>query len=93
MKIFRYLTLLFPLYLMSAPLSAFAAEGEPTPWQLGFQPAVSPSATHLHEFHNMLLWIIFGVGIVVLLLLIWVIIRYNAKTNPVPAKFTHHVLL
>lgn len=78
---------------MSTPLAAFAAEGAPTPWQLNLQPAASPSALRIHEFHDMLLWIIFAISIFVLLLLVWVIIRYNSKANPVPAKFTHNVLI
>ncbi len=93
MKTFKHLAILFSTFLMSAPLAAFAAEGEPTPWQLGFQAAASPSALRIDEFHDMLLWIIFAVAIFVMILLLWVIIRYNSKVNPIPAKFTHNVLI
>jgi len=40
-----------------------------------------------------MLWIIFAISIFVLLLLVWVIIRYNSKMNPEPAQFTHNVLI
>ncbi|MEM7650752.1 MAG: cytochrome c oxidase subunit II [Pseudomonadota bacterium] len=91
MKIFRHLAI-----LLSASLTTFAAPvlaNEPKDWQLGLQPPVSPSAVRINEFHDMLLWIIFGIAIFVLLLLVWVIIRYNSKVNPEPAKFTHNVLI
>lgn len=76
-----------------AALPAFAADGMAKPWQLGLQTPASPSALRIDDFHNMLLYIIFAIAIFVLLLLVWVIIRYNAKANPVPAQFTHNVLI
>lgn len=91
MKTFNYLAILISAFLTSAATPALA--NEPVPWQLGLQPAVSPSAFRINEFHDMLLWIIFAISILVLLLLVWVIIRYNSKMNPVPAKFTHNVLI
>ena len=91
MKIFRHLAITFAAFLTTALTPALASE--PTPWGLGFQPAVSPSAVRIEEFHDMLLWIIFAIAIFVLLLLVWVIIRYNAKANPEPSTVTHNVLL
>ncbi len=63
------------------------------PWQIGLQEPASPSALRIFEFHDMLLYIIFSIAIFVLLLLVWVIIRYNAKANPQPAQFSHNVLI
>lgn len=57
------------------------------------QQAGSTSAQHLHDFHGMLLWIITGITIFVLLLLIYVVVRFNKKANPEPKQFTHNVLL
>ncbi len=91
MKIFKYLAISLSAFLTVAAMPANA--GEPTPWQLGLQAAASPSALRIQEFHDMLLWIIFAIAIFVLLLLVWVVIRYNSKANPVPAKFTHNVLI
>lgn len=65
----------------------------PAPWQLGFQEAATPMAKRMNEFHDMLLWIIFAIAIFVLLLLVWVVIRYNSKVNPEPSQFTHNVLI
>ena len=79
------------LFLMSAFPSMAA---EPEQFDMGLQPPASPNMERLHWFHNdLLMWIITGIVIFVLALLIWVAIRYNAKTNPVPSKTTHNVLL
>lgn len=77
------------IFLTAIPLTVLA--GQPEPWGLGLQEAASPLAEHIHEFHNMLLWIIIAIALFVLVLLVWVIIRYNHKTNPEPAQFSHHV--
>ncbi len=81
--------------MITASLASFAhaAEGEPVPWQMGFQPAASMSATRIDDFHTLLLWIITAIALFVLVLLIWVIVRYNSKVNPVPAQFTHNVMI
>ena len=91
MKIFKNIALTALAYFASLTTPVMASE--PLPWQLGLQPAVSPSAAAINDFHNMLLWIIFAIATFVLILLIWVIIRYNAKMNPEPAKFSHNVTI
>lgn len=46
------------------------------------------------SFHDdLLMWVITVITIFVTGLLIWVAIRYNAKSNPTPSKTTHHVML
>ncbi|MCB1721168.1 MAG: cytochrome c oxidase subunit II [Alphaproteobacteria bacterium] len=86
-----FLTLALATFVSFSGTPAFA--GQPQPWQLGLQEPASPSALRIFEFHDMLLAIIFSIAIFVLLLLIWVIIRYNAKANPEPAQFSHNVLI
>lgn len=66
---------------------------KPVPWQIGLQEAATPVMHQLTEFHHTLLIIIFAIGIFVMLLLAYVIIRFNAKANPVPSKTTHNTLL
>jgi cytochrome c oxidase subunit 2 len=67
---------------------------EPKPTELGFQPPASPNMERLEHFHNdLLMWIISAIVIFVLALLLWVVIRFNAKSNPVPSKTTHNVPL
>lgn len=76
---------------LSAPASAL--DTHPEPWQLNFQPAVSPSAEALHDFHNLLMVIITIITIFVTGLLAYVCFRFREKANPVPSKTTHHTLL
>jgi cytochrome c oxidase subunit 2 len=72
------------------PASAF----EPKPTDIGLQAPASPNMVRLHDFHDHILMIVItGIVVFVFLLLAWVVLRYNAKANPVPSKTTHHVLL
>lgn len=74
--------------------TAFAAgEGQPDPWQFGFQEAFSPVAHRMHDFHNLLLWIITIITVFVLLLMIYVVIRFNRKANPTPSKTSHNTMI
>ncbi|WP_233352714.1 cytochrome c oxidase subunit II [Maricaulis alexandrii] len=88
----RFLTAL-ALTWMTAATGAFATPGQPTDGNLGFQPAVTPIANRIHEFHDLLLWIIIPITLFVMGLLLWVIIRYNRKANPTPSKNSHNTLL
>lgn len=63
------------------------------PYQLGFQEAVTPVGERLHSFHNMLVWIISGITVFVMILLLYVMIRFNARANPTPSETTHNVPL
>jgi cytochrome c oxidase subunit 2 len=77
-----------PLILLSMPALAL-----PKDWELGFQDAASPTAERLNDFHNMLLYLIIAIALFVLALLIWVVVRYNKRANPVPQQFSHNVLI
>ncbi len=72
---------------------ASASEGLPQNWQLGFQPPATTIAEQMHGFHDLLLVIITGIVILVLGLLIWVAVRYNANANPVPSKTSHNTAI
>jgi len=67
--------------------------GIPTDAALGLQQAASPVMDQINWFHNMLLVIITVISLVVLGLLVWVALRYNAKANPEPSKNSHNTLL
>lgn len=73
--------------------AASAAEGRAENWQLGFQPAATPIAEQMHGFHDLLMVIITAITVLVLALLIWVMIRYNEKANPVPSKTSHNTTI
>ena len=74
--------------------AAHAIEGYAQPWQLGLQPAASPSMEGIHWFHNgLLLPIITAIVLLVLALLVYVMVRFNARANPVPSRTTHNTLI
>lgn len=73
---------------------AFAAvEGGPKPWEIGLQPPGSPSAQRMDDFHTLLLWIIGAISAFVTALLLYVILRFNARVHPKPSTTTHNTLL
>ncbi len=78
-------------FLFSAP--AWAELGQPRPWQLGFQEPVTPIARQIGQFHDFLLIIITVTSIFVLALMVYVGLRFNAKSNPKPSKTTHNTTL
>ncbi|WP_116653092.1 cytochrome c oxidase subunit II [Pelagibacterium sediminicola] len=84
------LAALFALF----PAAAFAQVGQPVQGQLGFQDSVTPIMDSIVSFHDhLLMWVITGIVLMVLVLLIIVILRFNQRTNPVPARFTHNTLI
>jgi cytochrome c oxidase subunit 2 len=76
-----------------AALWANAAFAIPLPWETNFQPAASPVMERIEDFHQELLVIIVLVSLFVLALLVWIMLRYNTRRNPVPSKNAHNTLL
>ncbi len=82
-----------PLALLAAPALAQTV-GMAHDWQLGLQDPASPTKEKMEVFHNhILLPMAFGISIFVMLLLAYVMIRFNAKNNPEPSKTTHNTML
>jgi cytochrome c oxidase subunit 2 len=80
--------------LMAAPALAEDLMGQPTDGALGLQPAASPLKHHAHFFHDVILLpLIVVISLFVLALIGWCVVRYNAKANPVPAKFSHNTFI
>lgn len=74
--------------------SAWAALGQPVDWQLGFQDAGTPVMEDIVWFHDyLLLGIITAIALFVLVLLIIIMIRFNATRNPTPSRTTHNTLI
>ncbi len=80
-----------------SPTAALAQEEYQSfsgPGQIGLQRSVTPLMDSIVTFHNgVLLWTITLIVLLVAALLVWVIIRYNAKRNPVPSTTTHNTLV
>ncbi len=64
--------------------------GEPHDAGIALQRAHSPVAESSHWIDHMLLYIIGAITVFVCVLLLWVIVRYNQRSNPVPSRFTHN---
>lgn len=93
-KIFAFTALLLAgSFFGIADLFSPAFAAEPHPLQLGLQEAASPIKERIQEFHELLLIIIFGISFFVLLLLVYVIFRYNKHANKTPSRVTHNWLL
>ncbi len=67
--------------------------GKPVPWEMGLQPGYSPVKREMIALNHMVLWIIILITLFVAALLGWVILRYNAKRNPVPTQNVHNTFL
>lgn len=86
----RRLAALLCLMLLAAP---GAHAQTPQPWQMGMQPAGSPVAQHIQSLHTLVLYIITVITLFVGGLLVWVMLRYNARRNPNPSRTSHNTVL
>ena len=84
--------------LLSGSAAAFAQDaalhpGQPHPWQVNLQEALSPIEAQIHWFSNYTLWFIVPITAFVAALLAWVIYRYRESRNPVPSRTSHHTVI
>ena len=79
--------------ILTGAESALAGLGQPSPWQVGLQQSASPVMDNIIWFHDFLLYIISGIAGFVLVLLVVVMVRFNARTNPSPSRTTHNTLI
>lgn len=67
--------------------------GKPEPRGVNFQPAATELARDQQWLDHFVLIIIGVVTVVVCALLLFAILRFNKRANPVPARFTHNTPL
>jgi cytochrome c oxidase subunit 2 len=81
-----------PAALVALPASAQDSEtvGKPEPGGMGFQTAATELARDLQWLDGTINVIIIAITLFVTALLGYVIFRYNRRSNPTPAKFTHN---
>jgi cytochrome c oxidase subunit II len=77
--------------LVGTVAAAWAAQ--PEPWQIGLQPAASPIMEMIHRFNDGLLIVVTAIVLFVLVLLVYCMVRFNARRNPVPSKTSHNTLV
>ena len=94
MQIFNRMLLVFgALSSLVAAGSAYAADGQPSPWQLGFQKAATPIMEQITSFHTFVTIIIVVIALLVLALLVYVMVRFNENSNPLPSRTAHNTPL
>ena len=94
MNSFRQCLAQFGLGLFGLGLfSGNSLAAQPKPWQLGFQDAATDNMTQITNFNDFLLILMTAITLVVLGLMVYVMLRFNAKANPEPSKTTHNTLV
>ena len=73
--------------------AAFAELGQPAPWEYKLQESATEVMDFITAFHTGLLVVITVITLFVLALLVIVVVKFNAKANPVPSKTTHNTLI
>jgi cytochrome c oxidase subunit 2 len=73
--------------------TAYAGDGQPSPWEMGFQKAATPIMEQITSFHTYVTIIITLIALFVMVLLLLVMRRFNEKANPEPSRTTHHTPL
>jgi cytochrome c oxidase subunit 2 len=72
---------------------ATAGASQPKPWEINLQPAASPIMEMIHSFNSGLLIVVALIVLLVFALLLYIMIRFNARANPVPSKTSHNTLI
>src|SRR5271163_3766723 len=73
--------------------TAFAELGQPAPWEYKLQGSVTEVMDYITWFHNWLFVLITLITLFVLALLAIVVVKFNAKANPIPSRTTHNTLI
>ena len=74
--------------------AAFAANwGSRRRGNTDLQASATPVMDNITAFHNWLLVIITVITLFVLALLVMVVVKFNARANPVPSRTTHNTLI
>jgi len=61
--------------------------------QLGFMKPATEVMEDIVWFHDWLLWMCIIISVFVMVLLIYIMIKFRADANPTPSKTTHHTML
>ena len=97
MRIGRWLIAAVAGIFTSLTLASYAlaqgAVGAPHPWEIGMQRSFGPIKDRVIDLHNLVLVIITVITVFVAGLLVWVMVRFNAKKNPVPSQTSHNTIL
>ena len=65
----------------------------PIDWAMGLQRSAGPVKDAIHDFNDLVMYIIVDITVFVGALLAYVVWRFRAEKNPVPSRTSHHTLL
>ena len=85
--------ILFSLLMLLGGAAGPALAAAPEPWQFQFQPPATPVAERMEAFNDFISWIIVLIAGFVLVLLLYVCVRYGVRRSPTPSRRTHNTLL
>ncbi len=74
---------------MSGPAQA----AQPTPWAMWLQEPASPIMERINAFNTGIVIAMVLIVLLVLALLIYVMVRFNAKNNPTASRTSHHTMI
>jgi cytochrome c oxidase subunit 2 len=89
----RLLSVLAGVLGLAVSGTAYAGDGQPSPWEMGFQKAATPIMEQITSFHTYVTIIITLIALFVMVLLLLVVRRFNEKANPEPSRTTHNTPL
>ncbi len=97
MRIVKWLLAVVAEFVFSLSAAPFARAqgvvGAPRPWEMGMQRSFGPIKDRIIELHDLVLVIITLITLFVGGLLIWVMIRYNSRRNPIPSQTSHNTVI
>ena len=79
--------------LCATPALAPALAQVPHPWQMGLQAPHSPVQAEAQALNTFVLYIIVAIAAFVAGLLLYVIVRFNHRANPVPSRTSHNTVI
>jgi len=89
----RFVTSTILFALVGAGAAHAGTLGQPSPWEMSFQPPATTMMERIEAFHFGVLIVCTAIMALVAVLLIYVMIRFNARANPRPSKVTHNTVL
>ena len=75
------------------PMAPTEGKGMPIAGSTDVQEQYSPIGHTAVKLHNALWWVMIVISVFVLLLLLYVMVRFNKRANPVPSKNAHNTLI
>ncbi|PCI01551.1 MAG: cytochrome c oxidase subunit II [Alphaproteobacteria bacterium] len=89
----RYFSAILAFLITALPLGAMAQDGYAGSWQLNMQEPVSPILREIGTFHDLLLWIITVITVIVTALMLYACFKYRRKKGVKAADFAHNTVI